>query len=127
MSQITVYQTDADGAFLHATVANELPLTPGLFNVPFGAKLTAPPDAPAGHVAVAVGSDWITQEDHRSESLYLVSTGAPYALKTTLMLDAGAVRYTGLGTIPDWLTDQAPVVQEEKGEEWENSDLPENE
>jgi len=113
MNQITVYQTDADGAFLHTTVANELPLTPGLFNVPFGAKLIAPPDAPAGHVAVAVGDGWITQEDHRSESLYLVSTGVPYALKTTIMLDAGAVRYTGLGAIPDWLTDVVPVAASE--------------
>jgi len=70
--------------------------------------------APAGHVAVAVGDAWITREDHRSESLYLASTGEPYALKTTIMLDAQPVRYTGLGEIPDWLTLQAPVFQEER-------------
>jgi len=125
MSQITVYQTDADGAFLHTAVANELTLSPGLFNVPFGAKLTAPPEAPAGRVAVAVGDIWITQEDHRNESLYLASTGAPYALKTTIMLDALPVRYTGLGEIPDWLTDIAPEpIPETESEIEEQAEAP---
>jgi len=127
MIQITVYQTDADGAFLHTAVANELPLTPGLFNVPFGAKLNPPPDdVPEGKVAVAVLEGWGTLEDHRKDTLYLVETGEPYPLKTTIALNGIAVRYTGLGAIPDWLTLQAPVVQEESDEEQENNP-PENE
>jgi len=86
MNQITVYQTDEDGAFLHPVIATELALAPGTYNVPFGAKLTAPPDAPEGHVAIATGDDWTTVEDHRKDTLYLVNSGEPYALKTTLAL-----------------------------------------
>jgi len=112
MNQITVYQTDADGAFLHPVVATELALSPGTYNVPFGAKLTAPPDAPEGHVAIAVGENWTAVEDHRKNTLYLADSGEPYALKTTLALNGAAVRYTGLGPIPNWLTLQAPTPAE---------------
>jgi len=114
MNQITVYQTDEDGAFLHPVVATELTLAPGTYNVPFGAKLTAPPDAPEGHVAIAVGEDWTTVEDHRKDTLYLVDSGEPYALKTTFALNGVAARYTGLGAIPDWLTLEAPVFEEQE-------------
>jgi len=116
MNQITVYQTDEDGAFLHPVVATELALVPGTYNVPFGAKLTAPPQAPEGHVAIAVGDDWITTEDHRQDMLYLVDSGEPYALKTTLALNGAVVRYTGLGAIPDWLTLQTYVAEEPEQE-----------
>jgi len=130
MSQITVYQTDEDGAFLHTAVAHELALSPGTYNIPFGAKLNPPPDdVPEGKVAVAVLEGWSTLEDHRKDTLYLVDTGEPYPLKTTLAINGIAVRYNGLGTIPDWLTDQAlvPVIQEESNEEGENNNPPENE
>jgi len=119
MNQITVYQTDPDGAFLHPVIATELALSPGTYNIPFGAKLTPPPDdVPEGKVVVAVLEGWGTLEDHRKDTLYLVDTGEPYTLKTTLAINGIAVRYTGLGTIPDWLTDQAPVpmVREESDE-----------
>jgi len=112
MNQITVYQTDEDGAFLHPVVANELAQSPGFYNVPFGAKLAAPPNAPEGHVAVAVGEGWTTVEDHRQDTLYLVESGEPYALKTTIALNGSAVRYTGLGAIPNWLTLEAPAPEE---------------
>jgi len=112
MNQITVYQTDANGAFLHPVVATELAMSPGTYNVPFGAKLNPPPEAPEGHVAVAVGDDWAVLEDHRKDTLYLVDSGEPYAFKTTLAVGGAAVRYTGLGAIPAWLTDQAPAPQE---------------
>jgi len=112
MQQITVYQTDADGAFLHPVTAHELAMSPGVYNVPFGAKLAAPPEAPAGQVAVAAGDLWFTVEDHRQDTLYVVASGQPYAINTTLLIDAAAVRYTGLGPIPDWLTPDAPVLEE---------------
>jgi len=111
MKSITVYQTDADGAFLHPVAAAELELSPGTYNVPFGAKLTAPPDAPEGHVAISAGEGWITVEDHRSDTLYLIDSSEPYALKTTLALNGTVVRYTGLGAIPDWLTLEAPIFE----------------
>jgi len=95
MNQITVYQTDADGAFLHSVVANELALAPGFFNVPHGAKLTAPPEVPADHVAVALGDDWITTEEHRKETLYVAESGVKYDFNSTIITNATAARYTG--------------------------------
>jgi len=126
MNQITVYQTDEDGAFLHSVIANELAQSPGFYNVPFGAKLTAPPDPPTDQVAVAVGDSWFTVEDHRQDTLYVVESSQQYALKTTIMVGSGAVRYTGLGPIPDWLTLQAPVL-EAPLEEQKETDSAENE
>ena len=41
--QKTVYQANDDGLFLYETVANELALTPGSFNIPYGAFEDAPP------------------------------------------------------------------------------------
>jgi len=121
MNTITVYQTDTNGAFLHPMTATELAMSPGTYNVPFGAKLTAPPDAPEGHVALAVGDAWTVIEDHRKDTLYLVDSGEPYALKTTLALNGAAVRYAGLGAIPDWLTTEAPQPeQQEHSDEAEN-------
>jgi len=109
MSTITVYQTDADGAFLHPVLAHELARSPGTYNVPFGARLNAPPDVPAGQVAVAVGDDWISIEDHRQDTFYVLQTGAPYDLKATIVVGDSVARYAGLGPIPDWLTTEAPV------------------
>ncbi|VFR81319.1 hypothetical protein RAN3_2556 [plant metagenome] len=106
--QITVYQTDSDGLFLHPVVANELPLQPGTYNVPYGARLTAPPEAPAGQVALAVGESWTLVEDHRDATLYRISDGSEYATGSTV-LDAGqVVRYPGWGQVPTWLTPLAP-------------------
>jgi len=111
-NSITVYQTDEDGAFLHPVLAHELAQSPGAYNVPFGAKLTAPPEVATGEVAVAAGDYWFTVENHREDTLYVVDSGQPYALKTTLIVNAAAVRYTGLGPIPDWLTLDPPVLEE---------------
>jgi len=109
MKSITVYQTDADGAFVHPVTAHELAQSPGIYNVPFGAKLVAPPEVPAGHAAVAVGDDWVALEDHRQDMLYVVASGQPYAFKTTIAVNQAAVRYTGLGPVPNWLTPEAPA------------------
>ncbi|WZB70777.1 hypothetical protein WJ968_37155 [Achromobacter xylosoxidans] len=40
--QKKVYQTDSDGLYLYESIANELAMTPGRFNVPFGAYEDAP-------------------------------------------------------------------------------------
>ena len=44
----SVFQTDDDGLFLYETVANDLPLSPGAYNVPFGAYPDAPPAGSSG-------------------------------------------------------------------------------
>lgn len=108
--QITVYQTDADGLYLHAVTANELAMQPGTYNVPFGARLTAPPEAPAGQVALAVGESWTLVEDHRAATLYRTSDGSEYAIGSTVLDRDQAVRYPGWGPIPDWLTSTRPEM-----------------
>lgn len=41
--QKTVFQTNDDGLFLYESMANELALTPGAFNIPYGAYEDMPP------------------------------------------------------------------------------------
>lgn len=43
MASITVYQFDSAGMFLHSTVADESPLEPGVFHMPAGTVIAAPP------------------------------------------------------------------------------------
>lgn len=110
--QITVYQTDADGLFLHAVTANELALQPGTYNVPYGARLTPPPEAPTGQAALAVGESWMLVEDHRDTKLYRID-GSEYAAGSTVLEGGHAVRYPGWGPVPAWLTSNAPPVEAE--------------
>jgi len=113
MTTITVYQTDADGAYIHEIQAHELPLDPGVFNVPFGASLVAPPETDDDHVPVAVnGNGWTVKADHRRNTLYRIDNDRPYAFGTVIDLNGQPVRYSGLGDIPDWLTEMAPAVPE---------------
>jgi len=109
VKSITVYQTDADGAYAHEAQAHELPLEPGVFNVPYGASLVAPPSVADGQVAVAVsGDNWVVMADHRRTTLYRTDNGEPYALGAVINVASQPVRYSGLGDIPGWLTDIAP-------------------
>jgi len=120
-NQVTVYQADAHGFYLHPVVANELPLSPGTYNVPYGAQLQPPPEAPIGMVARAVADEWELVEDHRAETLYRTDTGDQYDLGTTLQLGGEAVRYVGAGPIPNWLTTEAPPAPGStwNGEGWD--------
>ncbi|SAI47496.1 tail fiber assembly protein [Bordetella ansorpii] len=120
--QITVYQADAEGIYQYPTYANELSLDPGTFNVPYGAVLTPPPDAPAGQVARARGDAWELVEDHRTERLFRtdLATVDPYNFGQVLLIDGQAVRYPGWGPIPAWLTPIAPASAEQfwDGQAW---------
>ncbi|RJX32347.1 MAG: phage tail protein [Oxalobacter sp.] len=112
MSTKTVYQTDPEGVFLYETKAHALPLSPGRFNIPFGAYEDAPPIAPDGSAAVRVGISWEVFEDHRSDVLYVVETGAQYSRGADVDVEGVAVSYSGLGPIPAWLTLTPPPAPE---------------
>lgn len=43
MNTITVWQCDADGYLIGQTIADESPLEPGIFLIPKGATIDAPP------------------------------------------------------------------------------------
>lgn len=107
-TQITVYQTDSTGLFVHAAVAHELPLAPGTYNVPHGALIVPPPLLDVGQAALAVGESWIVVPDHRADTLYRVDTGEPYSVGTAVTVDGQVVRYPGFGQLPGWLTLIAP-------------------
>lgn len=100
----TVFQTDVDGLFLYETRAAELPLSPGQFNVPFGAYEEAPPAAPPGFVAQRQAAGWKLVEDHRRTTLWIASTGEPYRLGHDVEVEDELVAYRGTGPIPSWLT-----------------------
>ena len=116
MESIIVYQADALGFFIYPTTAYELGLQPGDYNVPYGAKRTAPPEAPAGFVARSSGpEEWILVEDHRKDELYYVATPAvgdtlavykPYSMGTLVVVDGQEFIYDGGGPVPSWLAEK---------------------
>ena len=108
MQSKTVYQADADGFFLHELTAYELPLEPDKFNVPHGAYEDAPAVAAPGYVAKRSGTGWQQVQDNRGATLYVVSTGAPYAVGSEIAVGSAMVRYDGGGPPPAWLTSTAP-------------------
>jgi len=112
--QKTVYQTDVDGLYMYPTVANELDLAPGYYNIPYGAYEDEPPAAPDGMVARRVGDEWELVQDHRRTELWL-ATGALYTIGQETEVDGETVSYPGWGPLPDWLTDvePTPAVEDE--------------
>ncbi|MFY2090275.1 phage tail protein [Achromobacter xylosoxidans] len=104
----TVYQTDADGLFLYEAQANELPFSPGRFNIPFGAHNEAPPEKRPGMVARRAGSQWVMVEDHRKTPLWEVETGQVYAVGTRVNVNGTDQAYPGWGPLPSWLTSTEP-------------------
>lgn len=114
MSSLTVYQTDADGAYLFPVQANEIALQPGQFNIPYGAVEAEPPTVPSGQVAQWVDGAWSTVEDNRSATLYVASSGEQYTLGESIEVDSASVSYNGLGAIPNWLTTTAPAAPTEQ-------------
>lgn len=119
-----VYQTDALGFFMYQTIANELALAPGHFNIPFGAYEEKPLPAPAGMVSRRVAGQWAHVEDHRTDVLYYEQTpGAEDQSAVVLQYQIGQVvevggvdvSYDGGGPLPEWLTDVAPVITPPSG------------
>lgn len=110
MKTIDVYQTDANGFFLYAATASELFLSPGTFNIPYGAVTDAPPKAVMGKAATWDGNAWRMVEDNRSVRLYVARSGAEYQLGSVVNIDGESVTYHGGGPIPDWLTKTQPAL-----------------
>lgn len=106
--QKEVFQTDDNGLYLYSSVANELALTPGSFNIPFGAHEDAPPTPLAGKWPRRQGDAWSMVEDHRSTPLWLVESGAPYSLGAESEVAGNKVSYPGWGPVPTWLTMVTP-------------------
>ncbi|VVE72988.1 hypothetical protein PPN31119_04467 [Pandoraea pnomenusa] len=117
MKSKTVYQADQYGFFQYPTVANELPLSPGSFNVPYGAYEDAPPLFGSGMAAKRAGDRWAVVEDRRGQVFYLVSSGDEYRFGEVVEVDGESVTYDGGGAVPAWLTLEAPApVQIHEGE-----------
>ncbi|ANY17224.1 hypothetical protein [Bordetella pseudohinzii] len=106
--QKKVFQTDDDGLYLYESVANGLALTPGTFNIPYGACDDAPPAPPAGKWPRRLGDAWVMVEDYRTTPLWVVGTGAPYSIGGELDVGDGKVCYPGWGPLPSWLTRVEP-------------------
>lgn len=107
--QKAVFQTDNDGLYLYQSAANELALTPGAFNIPYGAYEDAPPAPPTGKWALRQGDAWTMVEDHRTTPLWVVETGSRYSIGTEVDGADGKVSYPGWGTLPAWLTVVEPT------------------
>jgi hypothetical protein len=106
--QKAVFQTDSDGLYLYQSTANELALTPGTFNIPYGAYEDAPPAPPAGKWPRRLGDAWAMVEDYRTTPLWVVETGAPYSIGAQYYGAVGKVSYPGWGELPAWLTAVEP-------------------
>lgn len=106
--QKDVFQTDDDGLCLYKSVANELALTPGTFNIPYGAYEDAPPAPAAGKWPRRLGDAWAMVDDYRTTPLWVVDTGAPYSIGAEHDGAGGKVSYPGWGELPAWLTPVEP-------------------
>lgn len=107
-----VFQGDQHGFYLYEAVANELPLSPGAFNIPYGAYEDKPPLAPDGMVARRDGNGWQVVADHRRDMLYVVETGQQYSIGSPVEVGGQTLMYDGGGAVPAWLTDDAPTLAE---------------
>lgn len=68
------------------------PREPGVFLIPGDCTENAPPDAPAGAIAIWSGDAWEVVEDHRGEVVYL---------------DGAATRIADLGPLPEGASPEA--------------------
>lgn len=107
--QKDVFQTDDDGLYLYQSVANELALTPGEFNIPYGAYVDAPPAPSTGKWPRRVGDAWVMVADYRNTSLWVVETGEQYTIGNEHDGVAGKVSYPGWGPLPAWLATEEPA------------------
>ncbi|MNV13481.1 hypothetical protein D3C71_1041200 [compost metagenome] len=114
--KMTVFQTDVDGLYQYEAVAHELPLSPGKFNVPYGAETAAPPAAPPGMVARWGGKSWELVQDNRHADLWISTNNEPYTVGRDALLEGTVYSYPGWGPLPDWLTHIKPVDAHSKTE-----------
>lgn len=112
MSTIVVYQADIKGFFLFETIAHELALAPGHFNIPFGAYEDEPPAAASGMIARRIGDEWVLVEDHREGVFYVVESNERYTIGAQAIVGGVEVQYDGGGAVPEWLTDIEPIIEE---------------
>jgi len=111
--QKEVFQTGDDGLYLYASVANELALSPGTFNIAYGAYEDAPPAPPAGKWPRRVGETWVMVDDYRTTPLWVVETDTPYSIGVEHDGVGGKVSYPGWGALPAWLTADEPPRPDE--------------
>jgi hypothetical protein len=98
-----VSQLDADGYFLAAAVADPSPQESGVFLIPGGAVVAAPPEQIEAGKAYRFGDNgWDAFDDHRQQPLYRTTDGARYV--PGLPGVDGAAAYVGVGPLPGWLT-----------------------
>ena len=114
--QKAVFQTNDDGLFLYESLANELALTPGTFNIPYGACEDMPPQAPTGKWPRRIGNAWVLVDDYRTTPRWVVETSMPYSIGSEHEGPDGTVRYPGWGPLPDWLTRIAPPAEQGPGQ-----------
>ncbi|MEW6314627.1 MAG: hypothetical protein AB1513_11410 [Pseudomonadota bacterium] len=82
-----IYHYDSiTGEYAGTSQADESPLEPDVFLMPAHATAIAPPAVNAGECAVFRAGAWQVLPDHRGETHYDVTTGAPVEIK-----DIGAV------------------------------------
>lgn len=96
-----VYQTDpVTGEYRGPLTLDEgdlSPRDPGVYLIPGGCVVAAPPKVSAGHAAIWRGEAWELIEDHRGETVYL---------------DGIQTEITELGPIPDGATAEPPPPAE---------------
>lgn len=124
--QKIVWQADLLGFLLYPTIAHELALQPGKYNVPFGAVELEPFAASAGMVNRATDdwTSWKLVEDHRQDRLYYLSVPASndavaqyaqYVMNTPVEIDGATVLYDGGGPIPGWLLTEVTAAEDSAG------------
>lgn len=92
----TIYNFDpVDGAYVGASSADPSPLEPGVWLYPAWSTTIAPPPAGPQQTPVFVAGAWALVADHRGETWYAKSDGAPFIV-------------TGLGPPLETLTPLAP-------------------
>lgn len=106
--QKDVFQTGEGGLYLYKSIASELALTPGAFNIPYGAHEDAPPAPPAGKWPQRVSEAWVMVDYYRTTPLWVVETGMPYSVGAEHEGAGGTVSYPGWGKLPAWLTEVEP-------------------
>ena len=87
-----VCQLDADGLYLHQTVADLDPLAEdGSYLLPAGCVDTAPPENRAGFAAcwLPEKAEWQYLPDHRGKTAYQTSDGAAVVIEKVGELPAG--------------------------------------